>query len=278
MGNLWNLCRGFAVFLLSMTVAVYVTLLAFGVLLSDRVIFRPRASSYKDTRELLKLTTENGNRITARYLSNSLAKFTLLISHGNAEDLGDDRDWCENLRRAGFNVFAYDYEGYGTSEGEPSEKRAYQDERAAYHYLVTNLKTPPDRVIILGKSVGSGPAVYIATREPVAGLVLQSSFTSAFRVLTRISILPFDKFPNYKNIRHVHCPVLILHGTADSVIRIWHSKELYELANEPKSYFWVNGANHNNLEAVDGQGYISALRSFADSLQTATGATGVPAK
>ena len=209
-----GMLRGLAASLLRIAVLLYLGLIAFGYFLSDRYIFLPRPSSYKDTPEFLKLTAEDGNKITALYLPNPSAKYTLLISHGNSEDLGDDRDWHQDLRKAGFNVFAYDYEGYGTSEGKPNESRTYQDEDAAYSYLVTVLKTPPNRIIIFGKSVGSGPAVYIAARQPVAGLILQSPFTSTFRVLTRIPILPFDKFPNYKIIRHVHCPVLIIHGTA----------------------------------------------------------------
>ena len=126
-----EMLHGLSFSLLRIAVLLYVGLLAFGYFLSDRYIFLPRPSSYKDTPDFLKLTTEDGNKITALYLPNPSAKFTLLISHGNSEDLGDDQDWHEDLRKAGFNVFAYDYEGYGTSEGKPSETRTYQDESAA---------------------------------------------------------------------------------------------------------------------------------------------------
>src|SRR5205085_11029774 len=124
-----------------------------------------------------------------------------------------------------------------------------------------------ERVIIIGKSVGSGPAVHIATIRPVAALILQSPFVSAFRVLTRIPLLPFDKFPNYKKIAHVHRPVLIIHGAADSIIGIWHGQKLYDLANEPKSYFWVQGADHNDLETVAGANYAKVLKQFSMLLE-----------
>jgi fermentation-respiration switch protein FrsA (DUF1100 family) len=262
----WSLLRAVAASLLSIAALLYLGLFAVGIFLSDRYIFLPRLSSYKDTPEFLKLTTENGNKITALYLANPTAKFTLLLSHGNSEDLGDDRVWYEDLRTAGFSVMAYDYEGYGTSEGKPSEKRTYQDESAAYSYLVTELKTPSNRVIAFGKSLGTGPAVYIAAKKPVAGLILQSPFTSTFRVFTRMAILPIDKFPNYKTIPDVHCPVLIIHGTVDSVIPVWHGKELYELANEPKHHLWVDGANHNDLERIAGESYFKTLQAFSASL------------
>ena len=261
-----GLLRRLVASLVRIAILLYVSLLAVGYFLSERWIFRPHASSYADTAELVKIASEDGNHITALYLSNPVARFTLLVSHGNAEDLGDDRDWLEDLRKVGFNVIAYDYEGYGTSEGRPTEKHAYQNEDAVYSYLVTVVKTPPDRVIILGKSVGSGPAVYIAARKPLAGLILQSAFTSAFRVLTRAPILPFDKFPNYNDIGRVHCPILIIHGTDDRTIGIRHAKELYQLANEPKRYLWVTGADHSDLEEVAGKNYIDALQAFAASL------------
>lgn len=188
---------------------------------------------------------------------------TLLLSHGNAEDLGDDRFGLEELRRAGFNVFAYDYEGYGTSDGKPSEQAAYRDENAAYDYLTATLGIPPQNIILYGRSVGSGPAVHIAARRPAAGLILQSPFVSAFRVLTRIPLLPFDKFPNYKDIRRVHSPLLIIHGDSDTVIAPWHGKKLFQLANEPKKYLSIPKANHNDLEMVGGKVYYAALQEFA---------------
>jgi len=245
--------------------ALYLSLVLLAVFLSESMIFLPHPSSYTDSPEILKITAANGKRISAVYLPNPSARFTLLVSHGNAEDLGDDRFWLEDLRRAGFSVFAYDYEGYGTSEGKPTEKAVYQDEAAAYDYLAINLRTPPDHIVIFGRSVGTGPATYLAAKRPAAGLILQSPFVSAFRVLTRVPLLPFDRFPNSKNIRHVHCPVLILHSRVDSVIGFWHGQKLFALANEPKQFFWTADADHNNMEAA--QGYSEALQKFSRSLE-----------
>jgi abhydrolase domain-containing protein 17 len=243
---------------------LYLSLLLFALFLSDSLIFLPHPSSYADSREILKITTASGKKISAVYLVNPAARFTLLVSHGNAEDLGDDRYWLDNLRHAGFNVFAYDYEGYGTSEGKPTEKAAYEDAAAAYDFLAVDLKTPPDNIIIFGRSVGSGPAAYIAARRPSAGLILQSPFVSAFRVLTRVPLLPFDKFPNYKYIRHVHSPVLIMHSHGDSVIPFWHGRKMFDLANQPKKAFWAENADHNDMELA--AGYQDAIQAFAATL------------
>ena len=119
--------------------ALYFGLFLFAYFLSDSMIFLPHPSSYKDSTEILKITTASGKKISAVYLPNPAAKFTLLVSHGNAEDLGDDRYWLDNLRHAGFNVFAYDYEGYGTSEGRATEKSVYEDEAAAYELSLIHI-------------------------------------------------------------------------------------------------------------------------------------------
>lgn len=253
--------------MLYIPIGLYLALFIYAWFFSDSAIFLPHPSSYRDGPEILKLTTRDGRRISAVYLPNSEARYTLLVSHGNAEDLGDDRYWLQELHRAGFGVIAYDYAGYGTSEGKPSEKATYADEEAAYDYLTTSLGVQAARVIIFGRSVGTGPAVELATRKPAAALILQSPFLSAFRVLTRIPILPFDRFPSYKRIGQVRCPVLIMHGLADRVIPVWHGQKLYDLANQPKDHFWVPGADHNDLDAVAGPAYIMVLRRFKDSLE-----------
>src|SRR5262249_24974793 len=112
------------------------------------------------------------------------------------------------------------------------------------------------------------PAVHLAARKPAAGLILQSPFLSAFRVLTRVPILPFDKFPNDKQIARVRCPVLIIHGTNDTVIPPWHGQKLWDAANRPKQLVMVPGADHNDLNFVAGASYFQTLQAFQESLRT----------
>ena len=233
---------------------------------ADTLIFQPQHSSYHDGPDIVKLTPADGKRISAIYLTDPAARDTILFSHGNAEDIGDDLPWLETLRAHGFSVFAFDYHGYGTSEGVPSEKTTYLDEDAAYDYLTNTLHVAPANIIVLGRSVGAGPAVDLAARRPVGGLIVRSGFVSAFRVLTRIPLVPWDKFRNAAKIRRVHCPVLIIHGDRDAVIPFWHGHALYDAAPEPKRFIAVPGADHNDLEYVAGEDFFRWLREFADSL------------
>ena len=130
--------------------------------------------------------------------------------------------------------------------------------------------------IVDGFSIGSGPATELAATKPVGKLVLEAPFLSAPRVVTRIRILPIDPFPNLKMIKDVKCPVLIIHGTKDSVIPYRHGKELFELANEPKRFISVQGANHNDLVFVMGaERYLKEIEEFARGEAGATPSKGM---
>ncbi|HEX8636825.1 MAG TPA: alpha/beta hydrolase [Pyrinomonadaceae bacterium] len=239
-------------------------LLAFSF--ANKLIFQPQPSSYRDHSEIIKLTTANGERISARFFQNPAAEHTILFSHGNAEDLGTAAFFLEELRKAGFAVFAYDYRGYGTSEGKPSEENAYQDAQAAYTYLTDEFKIPPEKIIAHGRSLGGAVALDLATRKKCGGLIVESSFVSAFRVVTKYPIFPFDKFQNLQKISRVKCPVLFIHGKKDSLIPFWHAEQLFNKANEPKFSLWFNDGEHNNIYSIGKKAYLEKIRDFAGNL------------
>jgi fermentation-respiration switch protein FrsA (DUF1100 family) len=245
-------------------------------LFSDRMIFQPQPSSYTDESLSQSVARADGKlvhvmsgrqRITAIYLADPNADYTLLFSHGNAEDLGDTLPFLLMYRQAGFAVFAYDYRGYGTSTGRPSEQGVYEDAAAAYRYLTENLLVPADHVISMGRSVGCAPAIHLAANQKVAALIAEAPFMSAFRVLTRVPLLPWDKFNNVRDIRKVHAPVLIIHGRNDQVVPFWHGERVFQAANEPKQFVAVDGAGHNDVVFVAGKKYFKAIQQFAGSLK-----------
>jgi abhydrolase domain-containing protein 17 len=127
-------------------IAVFIIYMGISLLahfISEKIIFQPQLSSYRDTEQIIKLSSANGVQISATYLHNPEARFTILFSHGNAEDIGTALPTLERLKAMGFSVFAYDYQGYGTSSGVPSEENTYQDVEAAYNYLNDNLISLP---------------------------------------------------------------------------------------------------------------------------------------
>ena len=228
----------------------------------EKLIFLPPPSTYQDTNEIIKLTSEDGTKLSAIHLSNPDAKYTILHAHGNASDLGMIKPGLEQLQDIGFSVLGYDYRGYGTSEGKPSEKNAYKDIDTAYNYLTQELNIPPQQIIPFGRSVGGGSAIDLAARKPVAGLITESTFTSIFKVKVPFKILPFDKFPNLQKIKRIKCPVLIMHGKLDEVVPFYHSEQLFEQAPSPKLSLWIEDAKHNNFTYAAGERYTKILKEF----------------
>lgn len=234
--------------------------------LADKLIFQPQPYLLKENDSILKLETPNGETISARFYKNPNAEYTILFSHGNAEDIFTGDEFYEELSSAGFNVFAYDYRGYGLSEGKPSEQNSYEDAEIAHNYLTNNLKIPPEKIIIHGRSLGAAVSIDLASQQKCGGLISESSFVTAFRVLTRYPIYPFDKFQNLYKIEKVNCPVLFIHGKRDEIIPFWHSEILFSKANEPKFFYAINEANHNDVFLIAGKNYLQRIKDFADSL------------
>ena len=253
------------VVILLFVIAAYGCLSLYAWLGSDGMMFYPHPSEYTND-GILKLKTKDGALISAFYLSDTQARFTLLLSHGNAEDIGDLREFLQALRSRGFSVMTYDYNGYGTSQGKPTERDCYRDIDAAYAYLTDVVKVPPDRIIAFGRSLGAAAAIDLASRKPVAGLIAESAFTSAFRVMTRVRILPFDKFDNLAKISRVYCPVLFIHGELDNTVPIWHGRKLYERANEPKHFYEIANAGHNDVAIKGSKQYFQQIIDFSNTL------------
>ena len=244
----------------------YLCLVFTALFLSDKMLFPAPPPGYGDNDEILKLPLPDGSKVAALHLPNPKARFTLLHSHGNGEDFGYIRLLLEAYRRFGYAVFAYDYPGYGRSEGVPGEAGCYAAIDAAYLYLTGTLKVPPESIIAYGRSVGAGPTLDLASRKALGGVILESAFVSAFRVVSHWPLLPWDKFPNLRNITRLSVPLLIIHGSEDRIVNFWHGPALYEAANQPKTALWVEGAGHNNLIDFAGEQYWNALKNFNRSL------------
>ncbi len=250
--------------------AVY-ALLAIGAhYLSLRMLFPRPPLKYAPGPDYLQLKAADGTGIWARHWPNPAAKHTLLYLHGNYEDLGSIADYIPGLVDAGYAVFAVDYRGYGLSGGRSTERTSYDDAVLAYDYMRTELGIPADRIVAFGYSLGGGPAVELARMRPVAGLVLQGAFVSAYRVRTGIPLYPGDKFNNLSKMAELRRPVMIIHGTADGTVPFWHGRRLYEAVTAPKAKLFAEGGPHTGLADYIGPGYAEELRRFTDALPPLT--------
>jgi uncharacterized protein len=197
--------------------------------------------------------------------------FWVLHLHGNADSAFSP--WqvrhCEALRQSGFNVLEVDYRGFGSTPGKASEAGMYEDSEAAYRELLRR-GVPPNRIILLGHSLGSGPAVLLATRHKAAALVLFGAFTSIpDAAADRYPYLPVRlavtvRFNSLARIGDVHMPVVIAHSRADTLIPYSHALKLFAAANGPKHLITFDSASGDGFG-----GHVDALYEHVGVLRSA---------
>ncbi len=189
----------------------------------------------------------------------------VLFAHGNAGHVAHRAGLMADLRRElGVGVLAFDYPGYGKSEGSPSEATCNVAADAFYAKLTGELKVPANRVILMGESLGGGVATELAAHADHRALVLTKTFTSLPAVAKHLyPILPTHtlmrtRFDNLAKIGRVSPPVFIAHNAADRLVPPAHAVALHAAANEPKALVWMPG-DHNDALSPE---FYAALRSF----------------
>ena len=200
------------------------------------------------------------------------ARLAMLYCHGNAGNISHRLDTYIALLATGVSVFAFDYRGYGQSEGRPSEEGTCRDAQAAYQWL-RQKGFSGTNIIAFGESLGGGVAAELAARETLGGLVLQSTFTSIpdmgaelfpwlpVRWLGTIHYDTRSKLPRLK------VPVLVMHSPTDGLVRFRHGQANFAAANEPK-LFWELKGDHNDPLA-DTQHFIAGLEKFLSLIKGA---------
>jgi len=216
------------------------------------------------------LTTLDKFRLNAWYLPNPASEKALLWLHGNAENIGYGLEHLEFYSRLAVNVLAVDYRGYGKSEGTPGEAGIYRDADAAYDYLIQVRQIQPKNIVVFGHSLGGAVAIDLAARRECGGLIVQSSFTSIKDMARRVFRIPFfeyipkSQFDSLAKIRRVRAPILIVHGTRDETVPFSMGQRLFTAAPEPKFFFPVQGAGHNDVIEIGGNELLDRFKSFLE--------------
>ena len=229
------------------------------------------------------IRTEDGVHLHAWFASVDTPLATLVISHGNAGNISHRSQIMIRLLRAGFSVLMYDYRGYGKSEGAPDEEGVYKDGRAAFDYALTLQGVDAKRIVLWGTSLGGAVAVDVAARRPAAALILESTFSSASDMASALyPLLPArffvrSQFNSIDKIRNIRIPVLCMHGTRDGTIPFGLGKKLFDAANEPKQFYEIKGADHNDTYIVGGDEYLQKARTFVIQ-QLSSGGKPVPGR
>jgi fermentation-respiration switch protein FrsA (DUF1100 family) len=195
--------------------------------------------------------------------ANGDATGTVLFLHGNAENISTHVLSVAWMPARHFNVFLFDYRGYGASEGKPTFSSVQEDIDAAMRTLLARTDIEPDRVIVFGQSLGGALAAYYVAhcgfRDHIRALVIDSAFSSYVGIVREklaatwltwpFQWLPsftvderFSPLPAMKMISPI--PLLIIQGERDSIVPPHHAQRLYDAALEPKQLWIVAGAGH----------------------------------
>ena len=215
--------------------------------------------------------TEDGLKLNG-WFTRGERDITWLWFPGNAGNISYRLDNLGILhQKLGVNAFIFDYRGYGNSQGRVSEKGTYLDAQAALSYLRSRRDINPAHIVLFGRSLGSAIAVDLASKQKCLGLILESPFTNVKDMVRRV--IPFlpggiirTKYDSISKIKRVTVPLLILHGNHDEVVPLELGKRLYEAANEPKEFYIIDGAGHNDTYLVGGEEYFAKLDEFITGL------------
>lgn len=207
--------------------------------------------------------TADGLDLTAWRRPGDADKPAIVLFHGNAQDASWRIDIAAQAARHGYGIVLATYRGFGGNPGKPSEDGVYADARATLD------AAGPGPFVLWGESLGTGVATRMAVERRVAGVILQSPYTSvANRAGEMMWWLPArslvtDRFDSISRIAAIQAPLLIVHGAKDALIPIRHGRALFAAAKEPKTFVELPDRGHNEMHGPE---FEAGVRKFLESL------------
>lgn len=227
--------------------------------------------------EEVEFASGDGTKLSGWFIAaQGKAHGTVIHFHGNAQNMTAHYSFVSWLPKRGFNLFVFDYRGYGRSQGKPNRKGVYEDSVAAIKYVQSRSDVEQDKILIFGQSLGGANAIAAVGRNEfigIKGVAIDSAFYSyeliakhhlAKRSLgsTTGLLVTNDYSPGPVVDQISPIPLLLIHGTSDQVIPFAHSKMLYDKANEPKELWFVPKAQHTEALTRFGRKYIPRLERY----------------
>ncbi len=240
----------------------------------QRLVYRPwdRFSRTPDAYgwewEDVWFRAEDGAMLNGWYIPGDTRK-TVIFCHGNAGNISHGLRRADILKSLGVSVFLFDYRGFGKSPGTPTEKGIYADTEGALQWLKENKGLADDEIVVFGRSLGGAAALELATRHPVAGVLLESTFTSladvarVFVPYFPAELFVFGAYNNLNKIGRIEAPVLIMASVDDEITPFEHGQKLFEHATEPKFFLAMNGRHRSSFYRTE-QEYVDSIRDFLD--------------
>lgn len=233
---------------------------------SRRILATPDAAGM--SYDTVEVDTEDGETLHSWWIpASESVRGTLLFFHGNAGNISGRLESVQQFHRLGLNVLIVDYRGYGNSTGSPSEEGLYRDAEACWQYLTDDREIAPEDIVVFGRSMGGGPATWLAVRHRPAAVILESVFTNVPDIgAHHYSFLPVralatNQFDNESRVADIEAPMLFIHSRDDRVVPFELGRRVYEAASEPKQFLEIQGG-HNDGFLVSADEYLRTIDRF----------------
>ena len=253
---------------------LYFFVLVFLYFYQRNLLYHPNENNYSEDKisvdiKKVKIQTSDNIELLGWYHEKNIKDFkTLIYFHGNAGSLENRIHKLNHFRDMDINFLIIAWRGFSGNEGKPSEKGLYEDGKSAIDWLIKK-GISEKNLVLYGESLGTGVATHLAQERGFAGIILETPFTSMvdaakiFYPYIPVNLLLKDKFENYKKIKKIDSPILVMHGEIDQIVPFSMGKKIFEMANEPKYSYFTKYDNHM-MEYDDN--LVKALNSFLKSL------------
>lgn len=269
----------------TVAVSVYILLLIAMMFLEASLVFFPSRQARDGWNppgvERIHFEADDGTHLHGWYLPHPHPRAVVMFACGNAGNISYRAERFAHLRDAQrVSLLAFDYRGYGLSEGKPHERGLLMDARAARRWLADRAGMNENEIVLMGESLGGGVMVDLAARDGARGLVLERTFTSLPDVgayhypFIPVRLLMRNRLDSLSKIGNYHGPLLLCHGDTDEIIPLNMGQRLFDAANEPKRFVLLPGIGHNDPlpaewdEALDAfLGSLAGIQIAADGAQ-----------
>ena len=251
-------------------IIIYLSLLVVLFIFQRNLMYHPKKNNYFGDKleveiEKVNITTIDNINLLGWFHKKDLNKFkTIIYFHGNAGTLDNRIHKLNHFKDMDVNFLIIAWRGFSGNQGSPSEKGLYIDGQSAINWALKQGVIEED-IILYGESLGTGIATELAQHKNFAGVILETPFTSMINAAKNfypyipVNLLLKDRFENFKKIKNINSPVLIMHGEQDTIVPFTMGKTIYQLANEPKySYF----TKHDDHMMVYDEPMIKTLKNF----------------
>jgi fermentation-respiration switch protein FrsA (DUF1100 family) len=220
--------------------------------------------NYRD----IYLNTLDGVKLHGWYFRPYQDRPVILFCHGNAGNISHRLEYTGMLLEMGVNVFIFDYRGYGKSSGHPTEQGIYTDALSAFDYLVWDEKINPDDIILLGRSLGAAVALEVALKRGARAIIIENGFLSVHHMAKEMGIFRIvsplvpQNYNSLEKIKDVTIPKLIMWSERDEIVPPFMGRRLFDAAGEPKEFYEIKDAGHNDTHIAGGREYQNTISEF----------------